>query len=132
MKKRVRLWICMILAIFLLCGCSGKSEDNSIVGKWTVTAYELNGEIVSKDDVGEVMGEVFASIERPVLLFQKSGLVRIYKPSDNEKEYTVNYTVTEETIELYQEDKHMAYLVKEDGVLKMDIDSNICLIYTKE
>lgn len=121
--------------LMMLCmyGCGNKSDNDSIIGKWSVTAYELNGEVVSIEDVGEYMGETFASIERPTLLFQESGLVRIYKESGDEEEYTVNYTVTDSTIELYENDKHGAYLEIDGDTIRMETDSeNIVMLYTKE
>jgi hypothetical protein len=131
-KKRVVMLFCLVLMILCLCSCGNKSDDNSIIGKWSVTAYELNGEVVSKDDVGEYMGETFASIERPMLLFQESGLVRVYKSGDKE-EYTVNYKVTDTTIELYKDGEHVAYLEIDGDVIRMETDSeNIVMIYTKE
>lgn len=132
MKKGFKVLLCITLLVACLCGCSGKSDDNSIIGKWTVTAYELNGERVSKDEVSDYMGETFATIERPTLLFQESGLARIYMES-GELDETVNYTVTDSVIELYKEDEHGMYLDIDGNTIKVETDSeNIVLIYTKE
>lgn len=123
--------LCLILLIVCLCGCGGKEDNNSIIGAWTVTAYEINGEIVSKGDVSEYMGDYFAEIERPTLLFLESGHVRIYYDSGTEDEYSVNYTVTGDTIELYYKDEHFMYLEIDGDTIRMDEDS-IPWIYTKE
>ena len=132
MKKGYTVLTCIMLLVACLCGCGGKSDDNSIIGKWTVTAYELNGEKVSKDEVSDYMGEVFATSERPTLLFQESGLARIYMES-GELDETVNYTVTVNVIELYKEDEHGMYLDIDGNTIKVETDSeNIVLIYTKE
>ena len=132
MKKEYTVLTCIMLLVECLCGCGGKSDDNSIIGKWTVMAYELNGEKVSKDEVSDYMGEAFSTIERPTLLFQESGLARIYMES-GELDETVNYTVTDNVIELYKEDEHGMYLDIDGNTIKVETDSeNIVLIYTKE
>lgn len=78
------------------------------------------------------MGEVFASTERPILLFQKSGLVRMYTESGSMDE-TANYTVTDNIIELYKEDEHGLYLEIDDDKIRLKMDTdNIVMIYTKE
>lgn len=78
------------------------------------------------------MGEVFASTERPILLFQKSGLVRMYTESGN-MDKTVNYTVTDNIIELYKENEHGLYLEIDDDTIRLKTDTDsIVMIYTKE
>lgn len=78
------------------------------------------------------MGEVFASTERPILLFQKSGLVRMYTESGSMDE-TANYTVTDNIIELYKEDEHGLYLEIDDDKIRLKTDTDsIVMIYTKE
>lgn len=131
-KKPLALFLCIVLLILCLCSCSGNSKDSSIIGKWSVTAYELNGEIFAKEKAKEYMGEVFASTERPTLLFQKSGLVRIYMESGN-MDKTVNYTVTDNIIELYKEDEHGLYLEIDGDTIRLKTDTDsIVMIYTKE
>lgn len=129
-SKLFVLFFCLALSL-CLCSCGDESTDDSIIGKWSVTAYELNGEIVSMEKVGEYMGEVFASTERPILLFQKSGLVRMYMESGN-KDETVNYTVTDNIIGLYK-DEHSLYLEMVGDTIRFKMDSdNIVMIYTKD
>lgn len=126
------LLLCIVLLTLCLCSCGNNSKDDSIIGKWSVTAYELNGETFSKEKAGEYMGEVFASTERPILLFQKSGLVRMYTESGSMDE-TANYTVTDNIIELYKEDEHGLYLEIDDDKIRLKTDTdNIVMIYTKE
>lgn len=134
MKKRFKVLVCITLLVACLSGCGGKSEDDSIIGKWIVTAYEVDGEVLSMDEMCELFGENFADyFESPIFLFQESGFVRVYKESGDDEEYTVNYTVTGDTIELYYEEEHGFYLEKENDTLKLNLDSQAFnLIYTKE
>lgn len=133
MKKGFKVLLCITLLVACLCGCGGKSNDNSLIGKWVVTAYEVDGEVLSMDEMCEHFGKNFADFESPVLLFQESGFVRIYKESGDDEEYTVNYTATGNTIEIYHDEEHMLYLEKEDDTLKVNMDSQAFnLIYTKE
>ena len=126
------LLLCIVLLTLCLCSCGNNSKDDSIIGKWSVTAYELNGETFSKEKAGEYMGEVFASTERPILLFQKSGLVRMYTESGSMDE-TVNYTITDNIIELYKEDEHGLYLEIDNDTIRLKTDTaSIVMIYTKE
>lgn len=130
-SKLFVLFFCLALSL-CLCSCGDESTDDSIIGKWSVTAYELNGEIVSMEKVSEYMGEVFASTERPILLFQKSGLVRMYMESGDLDE-TVNYTITDNIIEFYKEDEHGFYFEIDGDTIRIKMDSdNIVMIYTKE
>lgn len=85
MKKKTAFVLLIVILVVTFCGCGGKSEDDSIIGTWTVKEYELNGERVSTNDIGEYMGADFAKIERPTLMFQKSGNVRIYYESGDKK-----------------------------------------------
>lgn len=129
-NKLLVLFFCLALSL-CLCSCGDESKNDSIIGKWSVTAYELNGEIVSMEKVGEYMGKVFDSTEIPILLFQKSGLVRIYMESDGLDE-TVNYSVTDNIIELYK-DEHSLYLEMVGDTIRFKMDSdNIVMIYTKD
>lgn len=126
------LLLCIVLLTLCLCSCGNNSKDDSIIGKWSVTAYELNGETFSKEKAGEYMGEVFASTERPILLFQESGLVRMYTESGSMDE-TANYTITDNIIELYKEDEHGLYLEIDNDKIRLKTDTdNIVMIYTKE
>lgn len=126
------LLLCIVLLTLCLCSCGNNSKDDSIIGKWSVTAYELDGETFSKEKAVEYMGEVFASAERPILLFQKSGLVRMYTESGSMDE-TVNYTITDNIIEIYKEDEHGLYLEIDDDKIRLKTDTdNIAMIYTKE
>lgn len=132
MKKSIKrfclaLGLCVIFA-FCLCGCS---SDNSIIGTWTVTSYEVNDKIVNIEDVSEYMGTDFAEIERPTLMFQKSGNVCIYYESGDKEEYTVNYTITDNTIELYSENEHIMYLEIDGDMIRFEEDT-IPWIYTKD
>ena len=131
-NNQLLLILCVVLFSLLLCSCGNNIKNDSIIGKWRVTAYELNGEVVDKEKVGEYMGETFATIERPMLLFQESGLVRIYTESGSIDE-TINYTVTDNIIELYKNEEHGLYLEKDDDTIRLKTDSdNIIILYTKE
>lgn len=131
-NNQLLLILCVVLFSLLLCSCGNNIKNDSIIGKWRVTAYELNGEVVDKERVGEYMGETFATIERPMLLFQESGLVRIYTESGSIDE-TINYTVTDNIIELYKNEEHGLYLEKDDDTIRLKTDSdNIIILYTKE
>lgn len=134
MKKIIKrfclaLGSCVIFA-FCLCGCS---SDNSIIGTWTVKEYELNGERVSTDDIGEYMGVDFASRNDSSLVFQKSGHVKIYLPYGGgyETDTTVNYTVTDNIIELYEDD-YSEYLELDNNAIKAEVGSEIFIIFHKK
>lgn len=131
MKKKITFILFVMILAFTFWGCARKSEDDSIIGTWTVTSYEVNDKIVNIEDVSEYMGTDFAEIERPTLMFQKSGNVRIYYESGDKEEYTVNYTITDNTIELYSENEHIMYLEIDGDMIRFEEDT-IPWIYTKD
>lgn len=131
-KKWVLTAIILVIMATYLCGCS---SDDSIIGKWTVKEYELNGELVSTDDIGEYMGTDFASRNDSSLLFQKSGFVKVYLSWISEEaivDETVNYTVTDDTIELYYDDEHLAYLEVSGDTIRAEVGSGIYIIFSKK
>lgn len=131
MKKKITFILFIMILVFAFCGCTRKSKDDFIIGTWRVTSYEVNDKIVNIEDVSEYMGTVFAEIERPTLMFQKSGNVRIYYESGDKEEYTVNYTITDNTIELYSENEHIMYLEIDGDMIRFEEDT-IPWIYTKD
>lgn len=133
MKKKITFILFVMILAFTFWGCARKSEDDSIIGTWTVKEYELNGKIVSTDDIGEYMGADFASRNDSSLVFQKSGHVKIYLPYGRgyETDTTVNYTVTDNVIELYEDD-YSEYLELDNDTIKAEVGSEIYIIFYKK
>lgn len=134
MNKRRWILTAIILVVVAtyLCGCS---SDDSIIGEWTVKGYEINGEVISTDDIGEYMGTDFASRNDSSLLFQKSGFVKVYLSWVSEEaitDETVNYTVTDDMIELYSDNEHLAYLEISGDTVRAEVGSGIYIIFSKK
>lgn len=134
MKSKFKIMLCIALLAAYLCGCGGKSDDNSIIGKWTVKEYEIKGNVISTNDIGEYIGTDFALRNDSSLLFQKSGFVRVNLSGTEEisADETVKYTVTDNTIELYSDDSHLAYLEIDGDTIRAEIGSEMYVIFSKE
>ena len=133
MIKKVKCIFLILILVIGAVGCSEKSEEDAIIGTWVVKEYQINDEIVAKDKIAEYMGEFFATLNDSSLVFQKSGHVKIYLSWGDEREIddTVNYTVTDNTIELYEDD-YSEYLELDDKTIKGEIGSGIYIIFYKK
>lgn len=133
MRKRVKCIFVMMILVLGLVGCSAKSDEDSLVGTWIVKEYQLNNEIVEKDEIADYMGSDFATRNDSTLVFQKSGHVKIYLPYGDGQgtDTTVNYTVTDNIIELYEDD-YSEYLEVDNNTIKGEIGSGIYIIFCKK
>lgn len=129
-KYRICTLILILSAMVLIfAGCG----TDSIMGTWHVMSAQLDGETIAVKDFARYMGSAFARKADSELIFQSSGFVKIYVPAGGTKatEETVRYAITDNIIELYDEDKHLAYLGYDGNTIRMEISADIYLVFTK-
>lgn len=127
MRKIIAVFITIIIALVTLNGCG--SGSSSIVGTWTVDSYEINGEAVSPETAVEWIGESFAANNDTKLVFQSSGHVKAKFPMSGLDD-TLDYTVTDDLIEIY-DDSHSEYLTLDGSKILIEISNNITMILKK-
>ena len=125
MKKfNILLASLLLLALYLTaCGSS------SIVGTWTVKEYIYEDETISPDTAAEWFGESFAKNNDTKLVFQNSGHVKAQFPMTG-LDTTLDYTVTDNLIEVYEEG-HSEYLTIEGDKILIELQDNLYMVLKK-
>lgn len=126
-KRYITLVFMILILAFIFTGCG--SGSNSIVGTWTVDGYNIDGEVVSPETAVEWIGESFAANNDTKLVFQASGHVKAKFPMSGLDD-TLDYTVTDDLIEVY-DDSHSEYLTLDGDKILLEISSNVTMILKK-
>ena len=127
MKRTFIILFTTVIILITLTSCG--SGSSSIVGTWTVDSYEIDSEVVSPETAVEWIGESFAINNNTKLVFQSSGHVKTTFPMSGLDD-TLNYTVTDNLIEIY-DDNHSEYLTLDGDKILIEISNNITLILKK-
>lgn len=128
MKRLSSKLLIIAVLLMILTGCT--SGSNSIIGTWTVDSYEINGETVSPETAVEWIGQSFAANNDTKFVFQSSGHVKAEFPMTGLDD-TLDYTVTDNLIEIYKEGEHSEYLTLDGDKIILEIQSDIMMILKK-
>lgn len=100
-KPLLRCVITVVLAICILC-CLTACSSSSVEGTWIVKEYRFGDNVCSKDNVSEMLGEDFATLQNDsTITFHGNGKVDVYSMG------TTNhgtYSVDGDEILIYDED----------------------------
>ena len=125
-------FIILISSVFL----ASCTSNSNIIGTWTVEKYICGGESIATDEIADWFGEYFAQNNDIKLVFQKSMHVKNYIPNVFDGtvfDETANYTVTDNLIEIYDDDydSDSEYLTIADGKILMKLDFNTYAVLSK-
>lgn len=123
--KKILCFLFVTIVLLSQSACCG----NSIVGTWTVESFEMDGERIAFD----ALGTDFAKAADAELLFQASGYVKVYVPMGEDRaiDNTVRYTVTDNTIELYNDSEHLDYLEIDGNTIRLAMSDDLFIIFRK-
>ena len=132
--KRILALIFAITLLFSLFAC-GKSNNNDIAGKWSVTSYQCDDKTYTRDEMSEMMGSVFdEAYGNAIITFDTDGSFTS-QPANGEQR-TGTYKMSDSEISLYDESNNLiTTLTIADSTLKFavpDINVETYVIYEKQ
>lgn len=132
--KRILAFMLALTLLFALTAC-GKSNSNTITGKWAVTSYKYDDEIYTRDEMSEMMGSVFdEAYGNTVITFNDDGSFSS-QPASGESQYGT-YKVSDSEISIYDEsDNLITTMTISDNTLELtvpDINVDMYIIYEKQ
>lgn len=123
--------ITVLLVLMSLMGGCGSSND--IVGKWTVSEFEVQGERVGSSKLEEMFGSNILELSKYELTFASNEEFQL-KRSDFEGStvsFNGEYKISDNIIELYFEEDDLVVLDYLDKEIILEYDDNIKVVMTK-
>lgn len=130
LKKKYTLIFCSI-CVFILSSC-GKTENNELIGTWSVVSYELQDSPKSIEEMSDIFGTDFTkAYENKTITFYSDGTANLSISSTDNT--TADYKYAGNEISFYDEENNIIVSLQyEDGKIKFDQgDSKITLIFGK-
>lgn len=132
--KRILAFVLSLTLLLALTAC-GKSNGNTITGKWAVTSYKYDDEIYTRDEMSEMMGSVFdEAYGNTVITFNDDGSFSSQPASGESQDGT--YKVADSKISFYDEsDNLITTMTISDYTLELtvpDINVEMYVIYEKQ
>lgn len=127
MKKK--LFFVGLFAL-LICLTSCGSGSDSIVGTWTTKEYQYQNKTVTPEQAVDHFGVSFQEYNKTKFVFQSSGHVKVEFPM-NHLDTTLNYTVTDDLIEFYDDTGYSEYLTLDGNKIIMEITDDLYMILKK-
>lgn len=135
MKKLLRnyLFIALISVTSLLCftACRNNGSDN-IAGTWSVSSYKYQDKVYTQDEIAMLFGNTFNdAYGQTVIIFASDGTVDITAAENNH--HTGTYTVSGDTLSIYDSDELIADLTYQNGYLELVVpDVDVVIIFEKQ
>lgn len=132
--KRILVFMLASTLLFALTSC-GKSDSNAITGKWAVTSYKYDDKIYTRDEMSEMMGNVFdEAYGNTVITFNDDGSFSS-KPANGESQ-SGTYKVSDSEVSFYDEsDDLITTMTISDDTLELtvpDINVEMYILYEKQ
>lgn len=135
-RQSVIILIIAILTISVLIFVLVSSYKVPLPGTWTVAKYNLSGEIISRDNIADAMGDVFSRYNNSQITFTPSGNVELVTPiisqNENSKNATniIKYEESGDMVELFDDDQFI--LLERNGkYLNLPLSDDIWIIFEK-
>lgn len=134
-KRPVMLFVMIAVIATLLVGC-GKKAD-SVVGTWVVKEYEIEDEVVSKDNIKDYLGELSEQNNKWQLDFTSNGNLVITSPNfadGDVNEEKASYSVQDGKIEVFDPDDTSDFeLIDFDGDnIRIELSSGFVIVLEKK
>lgn len=134
--KRLPIIILIIAILFVSIFALSSSYKVPLPGTWTVAKYNLNGEIISKDNIADAMGDMFSRYNNTQITFTPSGNVELVTPIINQNESSKNatniikYEESGDMVELFDDDQFI--LLERNGkYLNFPLGDDIWIVFEK-
>lgn len=132
--KRILVFMLASTLLFALTAC-GKSDGNAITGKWAVTSYKYDDKIYTRNEMSEMMGNVFdEAYGNTVITFNDDGSFSS-KPANGESQ-SGTYKISDSEVSFYDEsDDLITTMTISDDTLELtvpDINVEMYILYEKQ
>lgn len=134
--KRLPIIILIIAILFVSIFALSSSHKVPLPGTWTVAKYNLSGEIISKDNIADTMGDVFSRYNNSQITFTPSGNVELVTPIINQNESSKNatniikYEESGNLVELF-DDNQFILLERNGKYLNLPLSDDIWIVFEK-